>query len=55
MQGMSAPEWSRYMHEDLGVYEAPDEMAEEVVRRMARRYREHLPLLTGARQAVRRR
>jgi HAD superfamily hydrolase (TIGR01509 family) len=54
MQGMSAPEWSRYMHEDLGVYEAPDEMAEEVVRRMARRYREHLPLLTGARQAVRR-
>jgi HAD superfamily hydrolase (TIGR01509 family) len=52
MQGMSSPEWSRYMHEELGLQAAPEEIAAEVVRRMGERYREHLPLLTGARQAV---
>ena len=54
MQGMSSPEWSGYMHEELGLEAAPEDIAGEVVRRMGERYRERLPLLTGARQAVRR-
>ncbi len=54
MMGMSSPEWSRYMHERLGLRESPDEIATEVVRRMEQRYRERLPLVPGARQAVER-
>jgi HAD superfamily hydrolase (TIGR01509 family) len=54
MMGMSSPEWSRYMHERLGVPEPPEEINAEVVRRMAGRYREHLPLIAGAREAVER-
>ncbi|HET9675649.1 MAG TPA: HAD family phosphatase [Gaiellaceae bacterium] len=54
MMGMSSPEWSRYMHDVVGLAESPDEIAEEVVRRMAERYREHLPLLPGAKEAVER-
>ena len=47
MMGMSSPEWSRYMHEHVGLPESPDEIAAEVVERMAARYREHLPLIAG--------
>jgi HAD superfamily hydrolase (TIGR01509 family) len=54
MMGMSSPEWSRYMHEVVGLAEAPDEIAAEVVQRMSRRYRERLPLLPGGRDAVER-
>jgi HAD superfamily hydrolase (TIGR01509 family) len=54
MMGMSSPEWSRYMHEHLGLEENPDEIAAEVVRRMEAIYRERLPLLPGAREAVER-
>jgi beta-phosphoglucomutase-like phosphatase (HAD superfamily) len=35
MMGMSSPEWSRYMHEVVGLDESPDEIADEVVGRMA--------------------
>jgi HAD superfamily hydrolase (TIGR01509 family) len=52
MMGMSSPEWSRYMHDVVGLDEPPDEIADEVVRRMAERYREHLPLLPGAKEAI---
>jgi HAD superfamily hydrolase (TIGR01509 family) len=52
MMGMSSPEWSRYMHDVVGLDEPPDEIADEVVRRMAERYREDLPLLPGAKDAV---
>jgi HAD superfamily hydrolase (TIGR01509 family) len=52
MMGMSSPEWSRYMHDVVGLDEPPDEIADEVVHRMAERYREHLPLLPGAKEAV---
>ena len=38
MMGMSSLEWSRYMHDELGVPEAPEEISAEVVRRMAARY-----------------
>jgi HAD superfamily hydrolase (TIGR01509 family) len=52
MMGMSAPEWSRYMHSRLGVELTPEEISREVVRRLEQLYREHLPLLPGAREAL---
>jgi len=54
MMGMSSVEWSRYMHERLGLPEPAAEINAEVVRRMLERYRERLPLLPGAVEAVRR-
>jgi HAD superfamily hydrolase (TIGR01509 family) len=54
MQGMSAPEWSRYMHETLGVPDSPQAIVRAVVRRMSDAYRESLPLLPGATAAVER-
>jgi HAD superfamily hydrolase (TIGR01509 family) len=52
MMGMSSPEWSRYMHEELGLPQSPEEINEEVVRRMLGRYRSALPLVDGAIAAV---
>jgi HAD superfamily hydrolase (TIGR01509 family) len=54
MMGMSSPEWSRYMHDVIGLAESPEEISAEVVRRMDDRYRQHLPLLPGAVEAVER-
>ena len=54
MMGMSSPEWSRYMHEVVGLPESPEEINDEVVRQMLERYRVELPLLPGAVEAVRR-
>ena len=54
MMGMSSPEWSRYLHETAGVPDEPAEINEEVVRRLLASYRDHLPLLPGAVDAVRR-
>jgi len=54
MMGMSSPEWSSYMRDELGLAESPEEINEEVVRRMLDRYREDLPLIDGAVDAVRR-
>ena len=54
MMGMSSPEWSRYMHDVVGLRESPDEIAAEVARRMEAWYRERLPLIPGAREAVER-
>ncbi|MEX2210657.1 MAG: HAD family phosphatase [Gaiellaceae bacterium] len=54
MMGMSSLEWSRYMHDDLGVPEPPEAISAEVVRRLEARYRERLPLIEGAREAVER-
>jgi HAD superfamily hydrolase (TIGR01509 family) len=54
MMGMSSLEWSRFMNEELGVPEPPEQISAEVVRRMQARYRERLPLIDGAREAVRR-
>jgi HAD superfamily hydrolase (TIGR01509 family) len=52
MMGMSSLEWSRYMHEDLGVPIQPEQLSEMVVSRLGRLYRERVPLLPGAREAV---
>jgi HAD superfamily hydrolase (TIGR01509 family) len=54
MMGMSSTEWSRYMHEALGVPDPPEEISREVVHRMAARYEESLPLIDGAADAVKR-
>jgi HAD superfamily hydrolase (TIGR01509 family) len=54
MMGMSSTEWSRYMHEVIGLAESPEEINAEVVRRLLARYRESLPLLPGAAEAVER-
>jgi HAD superfamily hydrolase (TIGR01509 family) len=53
MMGMSSGEWSRYMHDELGLSQAPEEISAEVVRRMLERYRKALPLIDGAAEAVR--
>ncbi len=53
MMGMSSTEWSRYLHDELGLSESPEEINDEVVRRMLERYREDLPLIDGAITAVR--
>jgi HAD superfamily hydrolase (TIGR01509 family) len=54
MMGMSSLEWSRYMHDELGLADDPAEINAEVVRRMEKAYRERLPLVSGAREAVQR-
>ena len=54
MLGMSAPEWSVYMRDDLQVDRDPPEIDAEVVRRLLAGYEERLPLLDGARAAVER-
>ena len=54
MMGMSSPEWSRYLHEQAGVPDEPDAINVEVVRLMLAAYRDHLPLIPGALDAVRR-
>jgi HAD superfamily hydrolase (TIGR01509 family) len=54
MMGMSSPEWSSYMHDVIGLAESPEEINAEVVRRLLERYRESLPLLPGAVEAVER-
>jgi HAD superfamily hydrolase (TIGR01509 family) len=53
MLGMSSTEWSRYMHDELGAPVPPERISSEVADRLARRYRESLPLLPGAVEAVR--
>jgi HAD superfamily hydrolase (TIGR01509 family) len=54
MMGMSSTEWSQYMHDEIGLPESPDEISAEVVRRLEEQYRQHLPLLDGAVEAVER-
>jgi HAD superfamily hydrolase (TIGR01509 family) len=54
MMGMSSTEWSRYTHDELGVPDPPEEINRLVVERMMERYRERLPLVEGAVEAVRR-
>jgi HAD superfamily hydrolase (TIGR01509 family) len=54
MMGMSSTEWSRYMHEAVGLPEPPEEINREVVHRMLDRYTDKLPLIDGAVDAVKR-
>jgi len=53
MMGMSSTEWSRYLHDHLGVPLDPDDINDDVVRRVEGAYRDHLPLLPHAVPTVR--
>ncbi|WP_020669150.1 HAD family hydrolase [Amycolatopsis nigrescens] len=52
-QGMSTPEWARYLVEELGARLTPERIAEVVVDRMAERYSGGPPVLPGAAEVVR--
>lgn len=54
MMGMSSLEWPVYVRDRLGVPMTAEEINADVVRRMIEGYRERLPLLPGAREAVER-
>ena len=54
MMGMSSIEWSRFIHDELGVAAAPEEINADVVQLMLERYRTRLPLVPGAVDAVER-
>jgi len=54
MLGMSTPEWSAYLVDEVGIPGRPEDVASLVIDRMADRYRARLPLLPGAVEAVRR-
>jgi len=52
MMGMSSVEWSRYMHDVIGLEDPPEEISAEVVRRLEAIYRKELPFIEGAPEAV---
>jgi HAD superfamily hydrolase (TIGR01509 family) len=52
MMGMSSPEWAGFLRDSLGVALKLDEINRLVVARMEALYRERLPLLPGAVEAV---
>ena len=54
MMGMSSTEWSRYMHDVIGLEDAPAQINQDVVQAMQERYEQHLPVIDGAVEAVQR-
>jgi HAD superfamily hydrolase (TIGR01509 family) len=54
MMGMSSPEWSRYLGDELGVDMDPERISADVVARVEDIYRRGLPFVEGAREAVER-
>ena len=54
MMGMSSPEWSRYVAEELGVDLEPEEISARVAAQLLAAYRRDLPLIAGAEEAVER-
>jgi HAD superfamily hydrolase (TIGR01509 family) len=54
MQGMSSPEWARYLHDVLGVHVAQDRIVNLVVDKLLNFYRDNLPLIPGAMEIVHR-
>jgi HAD superfamily hydrolase (TIGR01509 family) len=54
MMGMSTGEWSRHLAVDVGVPRTPEQVATDVLGRMAERYRTALPLIEGSVETVRR-
>ena len=54
MLGMSAPEWSRYVVEELGVPMDPSDVDAAVVAELLTGYGRRLPVLPDARAAVER-
>lgn len=54
MQGMSSPEWSRYLRDELHAALEPDEISSQVVQLVLAAYRDEVPLIDGAVAAVQR-
>jgi beta-phosphoglucomutase-like phosphatase (HAD superfamily) len=54
MMGMNSREWSRYMHDEIGLRQSPEEISQQVADRVADVYRLKLPLLPGAVETVQR-
>ncbi|HUA10309.1 MAG TPA: HAD family phosphatase [Candidatus Acidoferrales bacterium] len=54
MIGMRTTEWARYIHDDLGVPLAPEEIARDVALLVAQRLREDIPVLPGAQRVLER-
>jgi beta-phosphoglucomutase-like phosphatase (HAD superfamily) len=54
MMGMNTGEWSRHLADEVGVPRTPQQVADDVLGRMAARYRDVLPLIPGSVDAVRR-
>ncbi|QFG22831.1 HAD family phosphatase [Actinomadura sp. WMMB 499] len=54
LMGMSTDEWAAYIATDLVDGVDAEDVAYAVIDRMSQRYTEHLPVLPGAREAVRR-
>ena len=52
MMGMSSTEWSRYMHDEVGVPDPPSAINAAVLARVEERYRRELPWIDGARDAL---
>jgi HAD superfamily hydrolase (TIGR01509 family) len=52
-QGMSTPEWARYLVDELGARLTPERIAEVVISRMAKRYAGGAPVIPGAAETVR--
>jgi HAD superfamily hydrolase (TIGR01509 family) len=53
-QGMSTPEWARFLVEKLGAELTPERIAEVVISQMVKRYAEGPPMIPGAAETVRR-
>jgi HAD superfamily hydrolase (TIGR01509 family) len=54
MMGMSSKEWSKYVHDEVGVPDPPEEINRKVLAWVEDRYRKDLPWIEGAREAVKR-
>jgi HAD superfamily hydrolase (TIGR01509 family) len=54
MMGMSSKEWSKYVHDEVGVPDPPEEINRKVLEWVEKRYRSDLPWIPGAREAVKR-
>ncbi len=54
LMGMSTAEWARYLTEEAGVDQRPEEVAAAVIALMARQYAQKLPLISGALEALER-
>lgn len=54
MMGMSSPEWTRYMHQEMGIPASPDAIRDHIVGWLQAHYAAEPPFLPGATAAVRR-
>ena len=52
MMGISSDRWSAYMHDYLDLDMDPEQIRDEVIRRMIAFYRKSVPLIPGARHVV---